>query len=71
MDSKHRLGKHASSLLQRGPRRFLHRFSDSGLHTTLMVAIVLLTGIALYQAFSVGVAVWQLEPVVVQGTPAR
>jgi hypothetical protein len=52
---------------KRIPRRFLHRFSDSGLHITLMIAIVLLSGVALFKAVSLGVAVWQLEPVLVQG----
>lgn len=53
------------------PRRFLHRFSDSGLHTTLMVAIVAIVALTLVQAVTMGVAVWQLDTVVVQGQAKR
>lgn len=53
------------------PRRFIHRFSDSGLHTTLMVAVIALVALALVKAISVGVAVWQLDTVVVQGQAKR
>ncbi len=66
MDSKHWLGS-LQSLRQHGSMRFLHRFSDSALHTVLMLAVLLLTVLALFRAASLGVAVWQLEPVVVQG----
>lgn len=67
MDSK-RLVAFTQRLWPHGsPMRFVHRFSDSGLHTTLMIAIVLLATLALVQAVRVGVSVWLLDPVVVQG----
>ena len=55
-------------------QRFLHRFSDSLLHSSLMIAIVLLVSVVMFKAISVGVSVWMLEPVVIQGqakTPGR
>lgn len=66
MDSKHWLDS-LQALRHHGSMRFLHRFSDSALHTVLMLAVLVLTVLALFQAASLGVAVWQLEPVVVQG----
>jgi hypothetical protein len=52
--------------------RFLHRFSDSLLHTSLLVAIVLLAGLTLYHAVSSSSGiVWVLEPVLVQGQAKR
>jgi len=52
--------------------RFLHRFSDSLLHTSLLVAIVLLAGLALYHTISSSTGiVWVLEPVLVQGQAKR
>ena len=47
--------------------RSLHRFSDSWLHNLLLIAVLLLALLALVKALSFGVAVWQLEPVLVQG----
>ena len=49
--------------------RSLHRFSDSWLHNLLLIAVLLLALVALVKALSLGVAVWQLEPVVVAGHP--
>jgi len=52
--------------------RFLHRFSDSLLHTSLLVAIMLLAGLTLYHAVSSSSGiVWVLEPVLVQGQAKR
>lgn len=68
MDSS---SKSLSQRLRDRTPRFLHRFSDSALHTGLMVAVVALVGLALAQAISMGVAVWQLDPVVVQGSSAK
>ncbi|MDN3921986.1 hypothetical protein [Roseateles violae] len=46
----------------------LHRFSDSVLHTTLMLALVLLGALALYKIIdTITLTIWQLEPVVVTG----
>ena len=54
------------------PMRFLHHFSDSLLHTSLLVAIVLLASLTLYQAASSTLGlVWQLEPVLVHGQQAK
>jgi hypothetical protein len=50
-----------------GGFRFLHRFSDSMLHTSLMVALGLLVCGVIFKALTVGVSVWLLDPVVVQG----
>jgi hypothetical protein len=47
--------------------RSLHRFSDSWLHNLLLIAVLLLALLAVVRALSFGVAVWELEPVVVQG----
>jgi len=71
MDSTSKsLGQHLRDRTGLRPS-FLHRFSDSGLHTGLMVAVIALATLALVQAVSVGVAVWQLDPVVVQGSSAK
>lgn len=45
----------------------LHRFSDSAMHTALMAAIIAVAVMAVVQMINVGVQMWQLEPVVVQG----
>ncbi len=52
-------------------RRFPHRFSDSGLHTTLMAAVLAIAALALLQAVTTGVAIWQLDTVVVQGQSTK
>ena len=52
-------------------RHFLHRFSDSALHTGLMAAVIALVLLALAQAISMGVAVWRLDPVLVQGSSVK
>ncbi|MDI4633686.1 hypothetical protein J7U46_11550 [Pelomonas sp. V22] len=53
-----------------GPKTYLHRFSDSALHTTLMIAIVVVASLAVVKAIEVGVTVWQLDKVVVTGRPS-
>jgi len=67
MDRKHLASALARHLKPHSAMQFLHRFSDSALHTTLMLAIVVLATVTLVKALSVGVAVWILEPVAVQG----
>jgi len=58
----------ASSAATRQPENPLaHRFSDSWLHNLLLIAVLLLALLAVVRALSFGVAVWELEPVVVQG----
>ncbi|WP_423599271.1 hypothetical protein [Roseateles sp. MS654] len=47
--------------------RTLHRFSDGAMHTALMAAIIAVAVMAVVQMINVGVQMWQLEPVVVQG----
>lgn len=47
--------------------RAMHRFSDGAMHTVLMAAIIAVAVMAVAQMISVGVQMWQLEPVVVQG----
>lgn len=72
MDSTSKsLGQHLRDRTTGLRPSFLHRFSDSGLHTGLMVAVIALATLALVQAVSMGVAVWQLDPVVVQGSSAK
>lgn len=44
-----------------------HRFSDSALHSSLMIAVLTVAALAVVQAFSVGVLMWRLDPVVVTG----
>lgn len=53
--------------LHQHPRRFLHRFSDSVLHSTLMIAVVVLATLAMVKAVDMGITVWQLDRVVVTG----
>lgn len=55
---------------QHGPKTYLHRFSDSVLHTTLMIAVVIVASLAVAKAIEVGVTVWQLDKVVVTGRPS-
>ena len=50
-----------------GDRTGLHRFSDGLLHSALMAAIIAMATIAVVQALEVGVTMWTLEPVVIQG----
>lgn len=47
--------------------RAMHRFSDGAMHTALMAAIIAVAVMAVVQMVNVGVQMWQLEPVVVQG----
>lgn len=47
--------------------RAMHRFSDGALHTVLMAAIIAVAVMAVVQMINVGVQMWQLDPVVVQG----
>ncbi len=47
--------------------RSLHRFSDGAMHTVLMAAVIAVAVMAVVQMINVGVQMWQLEPVVVQG----
>ncbi|MEH0166078.1 hypothetical protein ABT392_19375 [Paucibacter sp. JuS9] len=53
-----------------GKKSYLHRFSDSALHTTLMVAVVILATLVMIKVVEVGVTVWQLEKVVITGRPS-
>ncbi|HEX2012198.1 MAG TPA: hypothetical protein VJN44_14785 [Roseateles sp.] len=68
MDSRKSL---IERLHQRLGMRMLHRFSDSALHTGLLVAIMAIVALTLVQAITTGVAVWQLDTVVVQGQAKR
>lgn len=61
------LGRWGRSRSDDPMERGLHLYSDSALHTTLMIAVVAIATLAVMQALSVGVRVWQLETVVVQG----
>lgn len=47
--------------------RFLHRFSDSLLHTVLMVGLALLVGLVLYEALTFSYEYWRLDTVFVHG----
>jgi hypothetical protein len=48
----------------------LHRFSDSMLHTGLMLALLLLASLAVFKIIdTITVTVWQLEPVLVTAQP--
>ncbi len=61
---------HWRTLARRRPvneEREMHRFSDSAMHTALMAAIIAVAVMAVVQMVNVGVQMWQLEPVVVQG----
>lgn len=49
------------------PKSFLHRFSDSVLHTSLMVAVVLIATLAMVKAVDMGITIWQLDRVVIEG----
>jgi hypothetical protein len=56
------------------PLQRLHQFSDSALHSWLLVALLAIAALTVYQGINTAVAVWLLEPVVVQGQsvpPAR
>lgn len=46
---------------------FVHRFSDSLLHTGLLIAVVMLAALALVKAVDMGITIWQLDRVVIQG----
>lgn len=50
-----------------GPMSLLHKFSDSGLHTALLIAVVLIAAAALVKAVTLTVQMWTFEPVVVHG----
>lgn len=56
--------------LHPGKKSYLHRFSDGALHTTLMVAVVILATLVMIKVVEVGVTVWQLEKVVITGRPS-
>jgi hypothetical protein len=48
----------------------LHRFSDSMLHTGLMLALLLLASLAVFKIIdTITVTVWQLEPVLITAQP--
>ncbi|MDM4764619.1 hypothetical protein [Pelomonas sp. SE-A7] len=52
-------------------KSYVHRFSDSWLHSALMIAVVVVATIAMVKAIEVGVTVLQLDKVVVTGQPSR
>jgi len=56
--------------LHQGPKSYLHRFSDSALHTSLMIAVVVVATLVMVKAIEMGVTVWQLDKVVVTGRPS-
>ncbi|MDH0867678.1 hypothetical protein [Mitsuaria sp. GD03876] len=58
---------HARTAPATNDERAMHRFSDGALHTVLMAAIIAVAVMAVAQMISVGVRMWQLDPVVVQG----
>lgn len=71
MNSKSLLAAARSWRDQRqGPKTYLHRFSDGALHTTLMIAVVVLATLVMVKAVDVGVTVWQLETVYITGQPS-
>ncbi len=45
----------------------LHRFSDGAMHTALMAAVIAVAVMAVVQMVNMGVQMWRLDPVVVQG----
>ncbi|HEY1089729.1 MAG TPA: hypothetical protein VGE47_01420 [Burkholderiaceae bacterium] len=47
-------------------RSYLHDFSETALHSLLMVAVVGVATIAMIEAVDMGVKVWQLDRVVVE-----
>lgn len=58
---------HARAGSPTNDERSMHRFSDGAMHTALMAAVIAVAVIAVVQMINVGVQMWQLEPVVVQG----
>lgn len=52
------------------PKTYLHRFSDSALHTSLMIAVVVVATLVMVKVIEMGVTVWQLDKVVVTGRPS-
>ena len=53
-----------------GNKTYLHRFSDSALHTTLMIAVVIVATLVMVKVIEMGVTVWQLDKVVITGQPS-
>lgn len=66
MNSKS-LAAFAERFRDHGPMSLLHKFSDSGLHTALLIAVVLIAAVALVKAVTLTVQMWTLEPVVIHG----
>jgi hypothetical protein len=62
-----RSSPHHDSSPPRGSLHVPHHFSDSALHSSLMVAVLAVAALAVVQAFNVGVLMWRLDPVVVTG----
>lgn len=69
----HRVHGADSSMPTQGSRsrRWLHRLSDSALHVSLLLAVLVVAALAVLQSLGGGVTVWLLDPVVVHGKAGR